>query len=442
MAAESQTRFVRTDGVHIAYQVIGSGATDLLLIDSWFHNVELVWELPEFASVLRRLASFGRLIHFDRRGTGLSDPVNMEALPDLEAQVEDAVAVLDAADSERAAVVGLVDGTVLAMLLAAAHPERCSSLILFAGSVGGHGWSEEANDRVAAEMEADLARGGGGSLALLAPSLADDERFVARFAQLQRSAVRPGVIRHYLLQTMRTDVRKVLPTIGVPTLFLHRTGDRFVPVELAREAARLVPNARLLEVPGDDHLFYVGDAGVLLDEIEEFVTGMRGMANPDRILATLLFTDIVGSTKLASELGDRRWRDLLDEHHRLVRREIERFRGHEIDTAGDGFLTTFESPGRAVHCAIAIQETVRPLGLDIRAGIHTGEVEVRGSGNVAGLAVHIAARVASLAAGGEVLVSSTVRELLAGSEMEFETRGEHELKGVPGTWRLYALVPG
>lgn len=275
---------------------------------------------------------------------------------------------------------------------------------------------------------------------MLAPSHADDERFVARFARLQRSAVRPGVVRHYLLQTMGADVQAVLPRIRVPTLLLHRTGDRFVPVALAREAASLTPGARLVEVAGEDHLFYAGDTDVLLDEIEEFVTGTRGGVNPDRLLATLLFTDIVGSTKLAAQLGDRRWRDLLDEHRLLVRREIERFRGKEIDTAGDGFLTTFDSPGRAVRCAIAIQESLIPLGLAIRAGIHTGEVEVRGSANVAGLAVHIAARVAALAGGGEVLVSSTVKDLLVGAGISFEGRGEHELKGVPGTWGLYAVV--
>jgi class 3 adenylate cyclase len=317
-----------------------------------------------------------------------------------------------------------MDGTALAMLLAAAHPERCSSLILYSPSVGGHGWSEDANERVAADAEEDLAHGGGGAIRMLAPSHADDERFVARFARLQRSAVRPGVVRHYLLQTMGTDVRTVLPRIQIPMLFLHRTGDRFVPIGLAREAASLTSGARLVEVAGDDHLFYAGDTDVLLDEIEEFVTGTRGGANPDRLLASLLFTDIVGSTELAAQLGDRRWRDLLDEHLELARREIERFRGKEIDTAGDGFLATFDSPGRAVRCAMAIQESAIPLGLEIRAGVHTGEVEVRGSANVAGLAVHIAARVAALVGGG----------------IAFEGRGEHELKGVPGRWSLYAAA--
>jgi class 3 adenylate cyclase len=435
-----QTRFARNGDAHLAYQIVGSGRIDLVLIDSWVHHVEMVWEIPELAHLLRRLASFTRLIHFDRRGTGLSDPVPVSELPDLETQVDDVIAVLDATGAVRPAVMGVQEGTLMAMLLAATHPDRCGALVLYSGSVGGHAWPEEQIDQMAQLMSDDLAmHGGGGLMPMLAPSRAGDARFVEQFARLMRSSVRPGAVGHYFRQSMLSEIREALPVIQAPTLLLHRTEDQVVPIELAREAATLIPGARLVAVPGGDHLLFAGDTDLLAEEIEEFLTGSRSVTDPDRVLATLLFTDIVGSTRLAADLGDRRWRDLLDQHHHLVRQEIVRFGGREIDTAGDGFLATFDGPGRALRCAVAIMRALTPLGLEIRAGVHTGEVEVRGS-DVAGLAVHIAARVAALAGPSEVLVSSTVKDLLVGSGIELNDRGTHELKGVPDEWHLYAAT--
>jgi class 3 adenylate cyclase len=438
MREAPETKFARNGDVHIAYQAIGSGPIDLLLIDSWVHHVEMVWEIPEWARVLRRLSAFARLIHFDRRGTGLSDPVPLDELPDLETQVDDAIAVLDAAGAERPAVFGVQDGTLIAMLLAAMHPDRCGSLVMYSATVGGHSWSPESIDEMVQTIVDDLAiHGGGGGVPILAPSRVDDARFVAQFARLQRASVRPGAVGHYFRRSMVSNARDVVPLIQAPTLLLHRTHDQIVPIELGRQVASLIPDARLVELPGADHLVFVGDTDALVDEIEEFLTGARSGADPDRVLATLLFTDIVGSTQKAAELGDRIWRDLLDEHHDLVRRELDRFKGRELATTGDGFLAIFDGPARAVRCALSTTTAVGPLGLEIRAGVHTGEVYLRGS-DVGGLAVHVAARVAALAGPGEVLVSSSVKDLLDGSGIELEDRGEHELKGVPEKWRLFA----
>jgi class 3 adenylate cyclase len=436
-----ETRFARNGDIHIANQVVGSGPLDILVIDSWVHHVEMVWDIPEFARLLRRLGSFARLIHFDRRGTGLSDPVPVDELPDPETQVGDALAVLDAAHSERPAVFGIQDGNLIAMLLAAMHPERCSALVMFSATAGGHGWPREAIDEMAQNIANDLAlHGGGGGVPMLAPSRAGDERFIEQFARLQRASVRPGAVGHYFRQSMVSNVRDVVPAIKAPTLLLHRTDDQVVPIEFGRELATLIPGAKLVELRGADHLVFVGDTDALVDEIEEFLTGTRGGSDPDRVIATLVFTDIVGSTRMAAEVGDRRWRDILDEHHDLIRRELERFKGRELRTTGDGFLATFDSPARAVRCGHSMASAVAPLGLEIRIGVHTGEVDLRGA-DVGGLAVHIAARVAALAGPGEVLVSSTVKDLLVGTGIEFESRGEHELKGVPDAWRLFAARP-
>jgi class 3 adenylate cyclase len=437
MPGAPETQFARNGDTHVAYQTIGSGPLDMLLVDTWVHHVEAVWDVPDFARFLRRLSSFGRLIHFDRRGTGLSDPVPLDDLPDPEMQVEDAVAVLDAAGSRRAAVLGLNDGTLVAMLLAAAHPDRCSSLVLFAPTAKHEQAAGMPMEEINAAIEqiTSSSTTGESGVEILAPSRANDERFSQQLARLQRLSVRPGAIGHYYRQSMVEDVRDVLPRIRVATLCLNRTGNAIVSAELTREVASLIPGAKLVELPGHDHLAFSEDIDVLLDEIEEFVTGARTGADPDRILATLLFTDIVDSTTLAVELGDRRWRDLLDQHHHLVRTQLERFRGREIATTGDGFFATFDGPARAIRCALAAIDAVSSLGVQIRAGVHTGEVEVRGS-DLGGLAVHIGARIAGLAEGGQVLVSSTVKDLLAGSGIDFGDGREHELKGVPGTWRL------
>jgi class 3 adenylate cyclase len=436
-----ETRFARNGDIHLAFQAVGSGPIDLLLIDTWVHHVEAVWEFPDFARLLRRLGSFGRLIHFDRRGTGLSDPVPLDRLPDLETQVEDVVAVLDAAGSNEAAVIGLNDGTLFAMLLAVAHPERCASLVLFtptAAHTHAGGMPMEQVDAVLEQIRSDAEEGRSG-VEILAPSRAQDERFSQQLARLQRNSVAPGAMAHYYRQTMEADIRDVVPQIGTRTLLLNRSGNRIVSAELTRDVASLIPDSRFVELPGTDHLAFSEGVDALADEIEEFLTGSRTGADPDRVLTTLLFTDIVDSTTLAAEMGDRRWRDVLDQHHVLVRAELDRFKGREVSTTGDGFFAVFDGPARAVRCSSAIVAALSALDLRIRAGIHTGEVEVRGE-DLGGLTVHIGARIASLAPVDGVLVSSTVKDLLAGSDIGFEDAGEHELKGVPGRWRLYLVA--
>ncbi len=440
---EQKTQYARHGDVHLAYQVVGEGDLDLLLVDTWVHHVEAVWDFPEFARFLRRLSSFGRLIHFDRRGTGLSDPMPLDQLPDLQTQVGDAVAVLQAAGSRGAAVIGLNDGTIVAVLLAASHPELCRSLVLFTFTrthTLAAGLPMESIDEVIAMIEANAVTDDSG-VELLAPSRADDERFDRQLARLQRFSVRPGAFGHYYRQTMQADVTDILPSIRIPTLVLNRTGNRIVPVEQSRDAAAAIEGARFVELPGTDHLAFSEGIDRLLDEVEEFLTGARTGVDPDRILTTLLFTDIVNSTSSAARMGDRRWRDVLDQHHKLGRGEIERFGGREISTTGDGFFAAFDRPIAAVRCALAMVEAMPSLGVQIRAGVNTGEAEVRGL-DLGGLAVHVAARIAALASDGEVLVSSTVKDLVVGSGLGFEYRLERELKGVPGRWRLFAATPG
>jgi class 3 adenylate cyclase len=443
--AEARTQYAASGDIHLAYQVVGEGDVDLLLIDSWVHHVEIVWEIPEYARLLRRLGSFSRVIHFDRRGTGLSDAVGAGDLPDLATQVQDALAVLDAAGSGEAAVFGIQEGTLIAMLLAAQAPERCRSLILYSGSLGGHGWPEDQIDGMVAMITEDLLQAGGGGrwgeVPLLAPSRVGDPVFVEQFARLQRSSLRPAAVGHFFKQSMTADASDIAPSIQSPTLLLHRSGDQIVPVDKARDLAGAIPQAKLVELPGVDHLIFAGTVEDIADEIEEFLTGEQTSADPDRALVTLMFTDIVDSTSLASAKGDREWRHLLDRHHEVVRAELIRYGGREMATTGDGFMAVFDRPGKAVQCALAVVDAVGEVGLQVRAGVHTGEVEIRGS-DLAGIAVHIAARVAGLAAGGEVLASGTVRDLLVGSGIVFEARGEHALKGVPERWRLFAVKGG
>jgi pimeloyl-ACP methyl ester carboxylesterase len=438
------TRYARSGEVNIAYQVVGEGPLDLVFVSGWVSNLDLMWQEPSYARFLRRLASFSRLILFDKRGTGLSDRVPEADLPTLEARMDDVRAVLDAADAERAALLGHSEGGPMCLLFAATHPERTVALVLigtYARRLVGDGYpfgtSPEAYDAFLEE----IADGWGGAVGLeaRAPSLVDDTRFRTWWSDYLRMSASPGAALALTRMNGEIDVRPALETIGVPTLVVHRAGDRSLPVEGARYLAERIRGARLVELPGIDHLPFVGDQDAILDEIEEFLTGVRRGAGNDRVLATVLFTDIVGSTERAVQLGDREWRDLLDSHHLLVRRALESWRGVEVDTAGDGFLATFDGPARAIRCACAIRDAVRGLGLEIRAGLHTGECEVHGE-TVAGIAVHIGARVAALAGPGEVLVSSTVRDLVAGSGIEFDEHGEHELKGVPGRWRLYSVA--
>ena len=443
MASAPTTKYTRAGDVHIAYQVVGDGPHDLVLVPGWVSHLEYAWEEPSYSSFLRRLASFTRLILLDRRGMGLSDRVAQ--LPTLETRMDDVRAVMDAAGSDRAALFGLSEGGPLCSMFAATYPERTSALILygtFARMLRAPdypmGLPVDALERFLTRIEEQW---GTGSLSAdhFAPSLAEDAAFRQSWARFERLAVSPGGMRSVVSMLYETDARHILSLIRVPTLVVHRAGDRVSLVEGGRYIAERIPGAKYVELPGPDHFPWVGDADAVLDEIEEFLTGVRHRPEPDRVLATVMFTDIVGATAKAAALGDRRWRDLLGQHHALVREQLARFRGREIDTAGDGFLAAFDGPARGVRCAGAVVREVRRLGLEIRAGLHAGECEIMGD-KLSGIAVHTGARVASLAGPGEVLVSSTVKDLVAGSGIGFQDRGVETLKGVPGEWHLYAVV--
>jgi class 3 adenylate cyclase len=436
-----ETRYAKSGGLNIAYQVVGDGPFDLVYVPGWVSNVEAMWDEPSHARLLTRLASFSRLILFDKRGTGLSDPVGLDQLPTLEERMDDVRAVMDAAGSESAALFGSSEGGLMSVLFAATFPERTEALVtlaIYAKRLWSpdYPWAPTPEAR-AAEIEAiERTWGGEMDISTLAPSA--DEAFKRRAVAYLRRSASPGAAVALLRMNSQIDVRHVLPTIRVPTLVLQRVEDRDVNVEEGRWIAQQIPGAKYVELPGDEHLIWAGDVDAVVDEVEEFLTGRRPVPEPDRILATVLFTDIVGSTERASEVGDRRWRELLERHHTLVRTQLGRFHGRELDTAGDGFFAAFDGPARAIRCARAIREAVRELGLEVRAGLHTGECELVGD-KMAGVAVNTGARVAALAEPGEVLVSSTVKDLVAGSGIEFDDRGTHDLKGVPGEWRLYAV---
>ena len=439
MMEAPETRYVRSSGAYIAYRIMGSGPVDLVLLQGGFSHVELQLEEPSFARFLGRLASFSRLIVLDVRGTGLSD--RTMHLPTLEEQVDDVLAVLDAVGCERAGLFGVGQGGVLACLFAAAHPGRATALVLFGTcarliQAEGYPWGRAPEEFARLLQSTEQGWGQGVALPVLAPSMAGDEPFQRWFAKLERLGASPGNMLALLHLHRDVDIRHVLPAIRVPALVMHRVGDAYREVGHARYLAAHIPGAKLVELPGRDHLPYVGDQNSVLDEVEEFLTGVRRGPEPDRVLATILFTDIVGSTERAAQAGDDRWRDLLDRHNVLIRRELDHFRGREVDTAGDGFLATFDGPARAIRCARQVAEKIPGLGLELRSGLHTGEVELAGE-HVRGIAVHIGARVAAMAGPREVLVSSTVKDLVAGSGIAFEDRGEHSLKGIPGTWRIY-----
>jgi len=438
-----EVQYARSGDVDIAYQVVGAGPLTLVFVQGWVSNIEWAWQEPSLARFLRRLASFSRLILFDKRGTGLSDRVAVDDLPTLEQRMDDVRAVMDAAGVERAALLSVSEGGPMCILFATTYPQRTDALVML-GGYARRLWAEDYPfGATPEEYDGFLQRiqeGWGGAVGIeaRAPSVLDDERFRTWWATYLRMSASPGAAYALTLMNGGIDVRHALPTIGVPTLIVHRTGDRSLPVEGSRYMAERIRGAKLVEVPGDDHLPWVGDQDEILDEVEEFLTGVRRGPDPDRVLATVLFTDVVRSTERAAELGDKRWRELLASHHVAVRRQLAQWRGTEIDTTGDGFLATFDGPARAIRCACAARDAVRDLGLEIRAGLHTGEFEIFGS-TIAGLTVHTGARVAALAGPGEVLVSSTVKDLVAGSGIELDDRGEHELKGVPGTWRIYAV---
>jgi len=437
-----QTRYARSGKVNIAYQVTGEGPLDLVYVPGWVSHVELAWEEPAQASFLRRLASFSRVITFDKRGTGLSDRVADEQLPTLEERTDDMRAVMDAVGSQRAALFGFSEGGNMAVFFAASYPERTVALATF-GCFAKRVWSPDypwAPTPEARAKEYEMVEREWGNLmdlSRIVPSRMHDAAFTRRLATYLRRSASPSAAVALLRMNTQIDVRSALPAISAPALVMHRTDDRDANVEEGRWIAARIPLARFVEFPGDDHLPWIGDQDVVLDEIQEFLTGARPVRDVDRVLATVLFTDIVGSTEHLARVGDKAWYALLDNHHALVRRELASHRGREVNTTGDGFFATFDGPARAVRCALAIQSAARRLGLGIRAGLHTGEVELKGD-DVAGMAVHIGARVAALAGADETLVSGTVKDLVSGSGLRFEDRGTHALKGVPGEWRLYA----
>ena len=438
------TRYAKSGDVHIAYQVMGEGPIDLVFVPGFVSHVEANWQAPNREKFFSRLASFSRLILFDKRGTGLSD--RSSQLFTLEQRMDDVRAVMDAVGSERAAVFGISEGGPMSILFAATYPERTSALVMY-GTYAKRawaedhlfGWKDEDWEKFFTNVESHWGTPRGIDLNVWAPSVASDERTSSNVAAYMRAAASPGAVKAVMQMNREIDVRNVLPTVRVPTLIAHRTGDRNISIEQARYMAERMPNARFVELPGEDHMLWFGDRETLLGEVEEFLTGVRHDPEHDRVLATVLFSDIVDATKRAAELGDRQWRDLLAAHHSLIRKELGRFRGLEIDTAGDGFFATFDGPARAIRCAKAIQNAVTQLGLTIRMGLHTGECEVMDE-KVTGIAVHIGARVMSYAKQGEVLVSSTVKDLVAGSGIGFIDRGEYELKGIPGKWRIFAVT--
>jgi class 3 adenylate cyclase len=434
-------RYAKSGDLHIAYAVEGDGPMDLVWVPPWISQVEYLWAEPSLERVLGRLTQFARVITFDRRGSGLSDP--FFGAPTLEEQMDDVLAVMDAAGSENAAICGTLEGGPMAALFAATYPDRTDALVLYATFARATwapdydwAWTAEQRDR---EMADVIEHWGEGLIASsVAPSKRAEPGFMEWAGRLERLAASPATIRRLIGLIGEFDVRDVLPSIRVPTLVMHRTGDSFIKVEHSRYIASKVPGARYVELEGDENMFSVGDWEALIGEVEEFLTGTRHEREPDRMLATVLFTDICDSTRHAAEMGDRGWRFLLERHDALFRQALERHRGREVKRTGDGFLATFDGPARAIRCAASVAEAMGSLGLQIRAGLHTGELEVM-DGDLGGLAVHIASRVMGAAAPNEVLVSGTVKDLVVGSGIDFEDRGERELRGVPGEWRLYAV---
>lgn len=435
-------RYARdNDGQHVAYEVSGDGPLDLVFIPDWVTNLEVMREEPSITWFLDRLASFSRLICFDKRGSGLSDPVPLGAIPTTEEWMHDVCTVLDDVGSRRAALLGHGDGGALAMLFAATHPDRTHSIVLADTCARRRrapdypwGLPEETAERY---MKAIIGSWGSGEAAHLgAPSEAQRPGFIECRGRLERLAMSPGEFATMYPPTYDLDIRPVLKTIRVPTMVMHRSENSYMRVGNGRYLAEQIQDAVLVELPGRDHFFHTGNSAEMLDHVQQFLTGTREVPDHDRVLATVLFTDIVGATGLAERLGDRDWKGLLERHHALVRQELERFRGREVDTAGDGFFATFDGPARGVRCALAIRDLVRTLGIEIRAGVHIGECEIMGP-KVGGIAVHIAARVMALSQPGGVLVSRTVKDLVAGSGLDFECAGRHALRGVAEEWDLY-----
>ena len=434
-----ETRYARSGELRIAYQVVGSGPFDLVFVPGFVSNIDLFWEMPEWAYFFGRLSAFSRLILFDKRGTGLSDRV--AGIATLEERMDDVRAVMDAAGSERAALFGSSEGGAMSVLFAATYPQRAQALVLYGSYARAtHLLSEDQFNK---EMDLIDRLWGTGEYTLgrYFPSGVSQEAARIAFARRERQSASPSAVMAIRRMNREIDARHVLPAIQVPTLVMHRVGDSAISVELGREIAANIPGAKYVELPGADHIpFFERDlTDRMVDEVEEFLTGSRSEPDVDRVLATVMFTDIVDSTRRAAALGDRQWRALLDRHDDTVRQQLARFRGQEVKNLGDGFMATFDGPARAVRCAASICELVRPLGIAVRSGLHTGEVELKRD-DVAGIAVHIAARVAAEAEAGETVVSNTVRDLVAGSGLRFQDRGVHALKGLPEEVHLYSVL--
>ena len=432
-----RTRYAKNGEINVAYQVFGEGNVNLVFVPGFISHIENYWDEPRLAQWLRRLGSFSRVIMFDKQGTGLSDRASK--LPCMDDRMDDVRAVMDAAKVEQAAVFGISEGGSLATLFAASHPDRSQALILYGAFARFKSWFPTQEALEGLFQYIDSAWGSGESLPLFAPTMKDDLALKEWWGKFERLGGSPGAAKTIMRMNSQIDITDILPSVKVPTLIIHRKDDVTVNVEGGRLLAERIPDAKYVELSGADHLPFVGEnPNQILDEMAQFLTGGLRPIETERILATVLFTDIVDSTKLAAELGDRQWRDLLERHHSLVRGDLNRFRGHEIDTAGDGFFATFDGPARGIRCACAIRDAVSNLNITIRAGLHTGECEVMGD-KVSGIAVHIGARVMKKAEPGEVLVSSTVKDLVAGSGLDFNDRGKHSLKGIPGEWRLFLV---
>jgi pimeloyl-ACP methyl ester carboxylesterase len=429
-----ETRYALSGDINIAYQVMGDGPVDIVMVPGFVSHVEFTHELTGYTAFLRRLSTFARVVTFDKRGQGLSDRIS--GAPSLEQRMDDVRAVMDDIGSQRAVVVGFSEGSAMSVLFAATYPERVLQLGLFGGYSAATFLSNDLEERVARTVK---AWGTGEIMKTVIPSQAANQTAVGQFAKLERLSASPGAVRAISLLNARIDIRPILSTVQVPTLVLHRRADARVPIELGRDLAARIPNARFIEYPGGDHAFWSGDTEALLGDIEEFVTGHRDISSAEleRVLATVLFTDIVDSTSSAAAMGDQAWRRSLDSHDLLAKQMIEKHRGILVKNTGDGILATFDGPGRAVRCALAFGTAAREIGLPLRAGLHTGEIEIRGR-DIGGIAVHAAARVMAQSQSSEVLVSRVVTDLVAGAGLKFAERGSHELKGLPGRWDLFA----
>ena len=444
MADAPKTRYVKSDDVYVAYQVVGDGPFDLLVVPGFVSNVEANWRNPDLSAYFRRLASFCRLILFDKRGTGMSDRGAQDFT--LEQRMHDVQAILDAVGSKKAALFGHSEGGPMSLLYAATYPQRTSAVVLY-GSYAKRsvapdypfGWNDQEWTRVLRDIEENWGSPNSLSVVDRTEKTGDDALMADRLAAYFRAAASPGAAAAIMRMNREIDVRHILPATRVPTLVLHCTGDPVIEIGHARYLAQKIPDAKLIELPGRDHPPWLGNRDAILDAVEQFLTGAHHVREPERVLATVLFVDIAGSTERVALIGDKPWRELLNEFYRRTREVLQDYRGREVSTAGDGFLATFEGPARAIRCANALNNAVRSLNLKVRCGIHTGECELIGD-DLAGIAVHIGARVASLAIPGEVLVSQTVRDLVAGSGLAFEDRGTLRLKGVPDEWRIFQAV--